>query len=232
MPYVKVTFHLDGTGLVYDPFCPIHLDALLAYCLAPMHEHSVGLMRDDPPDDIPLPVGKWRIGSEWGWMASALFPNEILLDHGDLHESLMYWRKRMRQGRMDWTSGSPNLQNGVYREYNHPFTNLICNSMVGFCIGKPNRIHRLLQRNIRYLGKKRAYGRGKVTGIEVEAVDYDYSLARNGLAMRWLPDPRGMRHVRPRPPYWNCVGRVACCEVGDDISGLLHIEKTEPPPLD
>jgi hypothetical protein len=56
-----------------------------------------------------------------------------------------------------------------------------------------------------------------VNDILVEDVDRDFSLTRDGHAMRWLPAADGMRLVRTRPPYWNSVGRVSCCEIGDMV---------------
>ena len=38
-------------------------------------------------------------------------------------------------------------------------------------------------------------------------------------AMRWLPDKNGARVVRTRPPYWNIVDAVPCCEVGAVVEG-------------
>lgn len=48
--------------------------------------------------------------------------------------------------------------------------------------------------------------------------DADFSHVKDGLAMRWIPKPGGTRLVRPKPPYWNAVGRVKCLEVGENIS--------------
>lgn len=208
----KVTFHLDGTGLYYDPFEPIHLDALLAWCLAGLHrlEDHHPLQRDEAPCEVPLPLCRQHIGDTWIWRASALFPE------GPQADGLVYWRKRFRVSRAAWTDGSPNLTNGVYREYNMPVPLLLCHRMVAWGDGSAKEARKLLKA-VRFLGKKRAHGRGRIVGLEVTPSGRESAIVHERRALRWIPTPEGLRRVRPRPPYWNAVGRVACCEVGDPI---------------
>jgi len=87
--------------------------------------------------------------------------------------------------------------------------------MAAWALGDRKRVEQILRKHVRALGKKRAYGRGRVNSINVEWCEDDHSLVRDSLAMRWLPDAEGLRSVRPRPPYWNIVGAVPCCEIGD-----------------
>jgi CRISPR type IV-associated protein Csf3 len=206
---LKITFNLDGTGVYYDPSEPIHLDALLAWALMPFHRDngSQAPTRNEEPFDVPLPLDKWEINEAWGWKASALFPEGVTAD------SLQYWRKRFRQSRIELTQGSPNLQNGVYREYNVPLPLLLCHKMVAYAVGDRGRIDQILRKHIKYLGKKNAYGKGKVLSVSTEVVDFDYSMWYNGNPMRWLPDDNGIRKVRVRPPYWNNCDRVLCGEI-------------------
>jgi hypothetical protein len=209
----QVTFHLDGTGLYYDPFEPIHLDALLSWCLAGLHrlEDHHPLQRDEEPCEVPLPLKKLHLGDTWIWRASALVPE------GPQADGLRYWRKRFRTSRVDWTSGSPNLTNGVYREYNMPVPLLLCQRMVAWGDGSAKEARKLLGRQVKHLGKKRAYGLGRVVGIEVTPSERMSAIVHEGRALRWIPSAGGLRLVRPRPPYWNIVGRVSCCEVGDEV---------------
>ena len=51
--------------------------------------------------------------------------------------------------------------------------------------------------------------------VDVEIIDNDYSLTKDGLTMRFLPDKDGVRQVRVRPPYWNNVGKTSCAEIGE-----------------
>lgn len=42
-------------------------------------------------------------------------------------------------------------------------------------------------------------------------------MIKDGKAMRWLPDKKGIRLVRCRPPYWNRIDRINCCEIGSNL---------------
>lgn len=204
---LQITFHLDGSGIYYDPREPIHLDGLLAWALAPMHCAGDPPARDEVPAEIPLPLGRWEFHGAWGWCASALFPD------GPQAESLHFWRKRFCQSRAELTTGTPNLQRDTYREYNMPLPLLLVPRMIAWALGDRKRVAQILRKNVRCLGKKRAYGHGQVTEIVVEWTDVDYSLSRDGGATRWLPCQGGLRIVRPRAPYWNRVGAIRCCEI-------------------
>lgn len=204
---VKVTFHLDGTGVFYDPFEPTMLDGILAWCLCAYHVSGDPPRRDEAPADIPLPLRRWEMGGSWGWHTSALFPDGVSV------ESLQFWRKRFRESRIELTSGSPNRTNGTYRDWQMPMPLLLCPRMVAYACGDRSTIQKVLRRGVKYIGKKAAIGKGRVVGIDVEWIEEDYSLTKDGQAMRWLPIVGGARFVRPRPPYWNNVGKVDCCEV-------------------
>ena len=205
----RVVFHLDGAGVYYDPAEPIMLDGLLCACNSRFHVHGEAPMRDEEPLDVPLPLRKWEAGGTWGWHASALLPD------GDTLESVQFYRKRFRQGKVDFTTGSPNLTNGPYRDWNQPLPLLHCLRMVAYGYGDRYEVQRALRRGIRYLGKKRAHGKGAVTEINVETIAQDYSFVRDGVAIKWMPAEGGTRVVRPRPPYWSNHGRVECCEIGE-----------------
>jgi len=205
---LRVTFHLDGAGVYYDPVEPIMLDSVLAAACTRHHVHGEPPARDEPPDDIPLPLARWHLGGAWGWRASACFPDGVTA------ETLTFWRKRLRQNRIEVTAGSPNLTNGIYRDWNMPLPLLLCRRMVAWAVGDRRAVRRELIRSIRWLGKKRSQGHGRVVSIDVDNTDEDYSMARDGVATRWVPAPDGVRLIRPRPPYWNICDRVMCAEIG------------------
>jgi len=204
---LKITFGLDGTGVYYDPAEPITIDGLLSAACCRWHVHGEPPSRDEEPFDVPLPLARWEQGGTWGWRASALFPD------GATAESLQYWRKRFRQTRVELTEGSPNLTNGTYRDWNMPIPLLLAPRMVGWAFGEAKRVRHELSRSIRYLGKKRAHGRGAVISVTVEESERDYSIEKDGKSVRWMPNPTGTRLVRPRPPYWSTCGRVLCAEI-------------------
>lgn len=210
---LQITIQLDGSGVYYDRREPLHLDSLLAAMLCRWHTSGEPPTRDEEPTDISLPLDRWCLNGAWGWKASALFPE------GETAETLAYWRKRFREHRADTISpdASPNLTNATYRAWNMPLPLLLCHSLVGWCIGDRRAVRRALK-DLRYIGKKRAHGHGRVIGVDVERNDDDYSMWRDGCAQRWLPAMDGSRLVRPRPPYWSMIGRVQCHEVGDHCS--------------
>lgn len=205
----KITFHLDGSGIHFDPNEPIHLDALLAWCLAPRQGIS-GLERCDVPPLVQLPLVRNHVGDRWVWAASALMPE------GPTGESLQFWRKRFRQGRAELTTGSPNLKNGPYRDWQMPLPLLLTTKMVAYASGSRKQCKKVL-RELRYLGKKRAHGHGKIMAMTFDQVEEDYTMAIDGRASRWLPDENGHRLVRCVPPYWHPHDRVHCCEVGSNV---------------
>ncbi len=206
---IRIIFHLDGTGVLYDLNEPTHLDGILSWCLCAYHVSGETPRRDEAPADIPLPLRRWRIGEHWGWHASALFPE------GDMAHGLQRWRSRFREDRAELTVGSPNMSNGTYRDWQMPMPLLLCRRMIAYAHGDRSTVQKILRRGVRYIGKKAAMGKGRVLAIDVEWIDSDCSLVKDGKAMRWLPDEGGTRRVRTRPPYWNSIGATTCCEVGN-----------------
>ena len=204
--YLKIIIRLDGSGVYYSPAEPIHIDALIAWALAPIHG-SHNLTREDVPMEFPMPLAKRDINGSWVWVASALYPEGYF-------ETTTYWRKRLRQNRIEMTHGSPNLTSSTYRDWQMPLPLSLTRQMVGYAVGDRRDILRLLRR-VPALGKKRAYGYGRIVDVAVERIEQDYSLLRDGHTMRWLPHPKGGRLVRPRPPYWHPYGRVRCLEIGE-----------------
>jgi hypothetical protein len=210
----KIIFNMDGRGVYFNPADPIHLDALLAWCLAPMQCGQKQITRDDIPEDVRLPLLRSRINGAEVWHASALFPD------GPQFEGFQYWRKRFRQNRIELTSGSPNLTNGIYRDWNHPVPIVLCHRMAAYASGNRCEVKRILKKQLKYLGKKRAHGLGKIVSIEAEETPEDWSMVWENKAMRWLPHKDGGRLVRPTPPYWNPHGRVMCLEVGQEAASV------------
>jgi hypothetical protein len=210
--HFKVTFHLDGSGVLYDPAEPIHLDDLLCWVLAPMqYPGRENLTRDAVPEGgVRLPLRSSVIHGERVWHASALFPE------GPTGEDLRFWRKRFRQSRADLATGAPVIDNGTWRDWNMPLGPKLITRLSAYASGSRSDCKKLLKQ-VRYLGKKRAHGYGRILSMDLEETPEDWSLVKDGLAMRWLPDPDGVRMVRPAPPYWNRHGRVRCGEVGSPV---------------
>ena len=205
---MKITFNLDGSGVYMYPYEPVHIDALLTMMTVPKKEFGI-IGRNDIPKDYDLPLEKHFFGEDWVWAASAV----RLFIKG---ESIQYWRKRFRQGRIELTKGSPNTGSGKYRDYNIPMPLLIADKAVSYAIGDIGKITKLFS-NLKYLGKKTAYGKGRINSIIIEEIEDDFTIEKNGAYMRVLPVKNGPRYGRIRPPYWNITQRCRTNYVGDKI---------------
>lgn len=219
--FLKITFHLDGTGVYYDPAEPPMLDAIIDYALNNMRRSGVPPMRGEKPTEIKLPIKRWRIYGAEGWCASALLPE------GDSFDTMFYWRKKTEIDRAFLSGENRHQRVGSTKEYNMPVPQLAVAKLVGYMVTtqKPSAIRSLLTRNISFVGKKGSIGQGMVRRdengkpmIDVEVVDYDWSLVRDGVAMRYLPVADGARICRVRPPYWNPYEAIPVCEVGDEYA--------------
>ena len=208
---VKVTFHMDAQGTCVDPHNPVMLDGLMAWCLAPFHTNGIPPDRDERPTEIPVPVASWRCDElgVWGYRASAVVPD------GESRETVHYRRRKLQVDRLELTTGSPNVSIGTMKEWNVPIPIILCPRFVAYAMGNRKRIRKVVQRHVKYLGRERAHGFGRVLQIDVDYADDDFSMVRDGLATRFLPERDGTRLCRPRSPYWNNVGRVPHCNVGD-----------------
>jgi CRISPR type IV-associated protein Csf3 len=210
----KVIFELDGRGVFYDPFEPPHLDDLLHSILIMLNGMTRDLQRDEPPDEVGLPLMQTMVNGHKIWNASALFPE------GKSFETLEYFRKKYPLDRLDLTTGSVNLQSGKDREYNQPLPLLCVPRLVAYASGNRKKVKRLLKKHIVAIGKHRAKGKGRIVNVECIETPENWSLVKDGKAQRYLPHEDGLRLCRIRPPYWNSVGRVSCCEIGQDYTCL------------
>jgi len=207
MNNIKITFNLDGAGIIFNEYEPIHLDALLCAIAAKKHPNfNNDLNRNEKPDDIFIPLQRSLIKKNLVWHASALFVEEKTV------ETLRYWRNRFRDNRAHLTEGTLNLMRGPYRMYNMPMTPKLLTKLCAYASGDIDKTEVLLKQ-IKKIGHKRGWGYGRVIGYSIEETPEDWSLVKNGIAMRWLPDEKGNKLVRTTPPYWNSFDRVRCCNV-------------------
>ncbi|MFA4871301.1 MAG: hypothetical protein WC623_24090 [Pedobacter sp.] len=147
------------------------------------------------------------------WHGSALFP--VTKEGEGIHETLRYWRKRFRQNRVELTAGSPNLTGGSYKDKNMPAPLMLVSHMMAYGSGNRKEVQKVLRKHIKSLGRKRAAGYGRIINIDCVEIADDWSIVKDGQAMRWLPDENGTRTQRVNPPYWNNTDRIKCCDVGD-----------------
>lgn len=215
MSPLQVTFHLDrGAGTCYDPYNPIHLDGLLQWLLLPLQRTKRVLQRDEPPEEIRLPLLDATVRGVQIWRASALFIPE---DDAEKPTDVRFFRKKFDTAHISAARGNVNLASGTFRDYNLAIPVRHLSRLVAYTYGNRHRLEQLLKR-LPCIGGKRHRGLGRIESVSVMEIDEERSLTWRGVAMRWLPDPNGLRFVRPRPPYWNMTGRVTCCEVGEKVA--------------
>lgn len=211
-PY-KVTAHIDPAGLFWDPTEPVHLDSLLGYALA-----GGGVPPIDVEPFLPVepPVAKWQTPEgEWGYCCSAFQPE------GPTAWSTHIIRKRYDVARTELTRGAVSRSSGRYKDFSRPLPILLCRSLVAYIVGDGPAVASILREKINHIGKRRSIGLGCVLRWDVEPCEHDYSCVRDGIAMRVLPDPKGLKEMRFRPPYWHPIGAASVCEVGQPYRGKI-----------
>jgi len=206
MDNLKIIFYLDGTGIIYYNEY-IHLDSLIAVTKLTKKQISNGISQNELPIEFDLPLDKWDIDGYWGWKASVLFPI-------DRYETIQYFRKRFDVNRILKDFGSCNIQGGFYKNKNCPENLILTNKLIGYCRGNKKEIEKCLKK-IKYLGKRRNCGKGKIIDMKINVIKNDYSIIKNNKAMRYLPNKESIRLVRYRPPYWHRYNRTNCCEIGE-----------------
>lgn len=103
---------------------------------------------------------------------------------------------------------------GHYRDYRMRMICIPANSITFYANGSIHELTRLLQ-HVFYLGKKMAYGFGRVKSLHITKQDQDYSVVKKGKAMRPIPVTL-TKYVETttmlayKPPYWD-KGNVGLC---------------------
>jgi len=125
-------------------------------------------------------------------------------------------RKRLERGR------------GFFRDFRIGLVVVPARTVTFYAKGEASKIEELLH-GLPALGKKRADGFGFVSGFEVEEVEEDWSLVRDGVAMR--PLPVGMLAWRSdavmmayRPPYWSKRNITLCAPPGAQVRLRSELE--------
>lgn len=204
----KVTFNMDGRGVIFNPAEPIHLDSLLTFCrLYKSENFKDDLGRDDPIEDIPLNLNKEIINGVEVWKASAILPD------GDIFYGRRFFKKSFPNERADGlTSGKYDFTKGTYRSYKNDLTPILCKTMIAYFNGDEKVKDAL--KDINQIGHKRAQGFGNIISIDIDEVDYDFSIIKDGLANRFYPHPDGICQIRAKPPYWSNYQKISCFPVG------------------
>jgi len=229
---VRVTAHL--TEPIVYALDGMHLDGILA--AAAYRDLDERTRRRIPPlsadwvIDLRLPLARWAVdvgdapvpdgrllwkhsdGREvWGWCASVEVAEW-------LGQGVAEVRKKpvLDEMRRYSEAKSAQINGGPLKGYNLRMPTAFARSVSWHALGDPVAIARLLDRHIGAIGKKRGHGWGTVARWEVEQIDTDQSIARDGVLARRLPAQCGIvgRPVTGaiRPPYHHRSRRVHAVE--------------------
>lgn len=185
MQPLKVTAWLSNKLAVSDDWSP-SLDALLIKLfldereLATSNPNAKDLAKNQPILDKFLPIQKGSMGGEWYWQTSSphyLYDSdsvETIHKRWDQQERNLDWQGKRRK----WSTSESNTKSWtiLIPERSTP-------RIDWYCVGDRAEILRLLQ-NCTGLGKKR---RTQVARWEVQEVEEDWHLWRNGELMRPIP---------------------------------------------
>jgi len=114
------------------------------------------------------------------------------------------------------------VSRGLYRAYAMRMPYVPARTATFYVRGNLTETLRLLS-FLPGLGKKVAYGYGMYQSVSVEETDGDYSLVKDGLAMR--PLPATMFHsselmmLAYKPPYWDKRNVAPCLPPGARVDG-------------
>jgi hypothetical protein len=206
----------------------MHLDGVLAWgaYIAHVREHG----HDSLPSinapwalDFDLPLAKWtrpvpdgaqvapRLlndnGMLWGWCASAAVADWVT--HGKIEV-----RKRPDIQRMMRYATSPSLHLGAgpHKAFDVPYPTSFAFTIEWYARGDRASCAEMLA-DVTHVGKKHKLGFGKVLRWDVEDMDDDWSVAKDGVLTRRMPRDDG-RMAPIRAPYHHISRLAPCAEVG------------------
>lgn len=116
-----------------------------------------------------------------------------------------------------------NVGSGLFRAYMMKLPYLPARSATFYCNGDLAEIVRLIG-YLPGLGKKTAYGYGMINSVSVEETPEDYSLIKDGVAMRPLPcsfgyDSDEKMMLAYKSPYWDKRNVAVCVPPGAKVYG-------------
>jgi CRISPR type IV-associated protein Csf3 len=113
------------------------------------------------------------------------------------------------------------IDRGHYRAYMMNIAHVTTSKVWFYVNGNIEEVYRLIS-NLAGLGKKVVDGCGWFHSVSVEKMDKDYSLSKDGLAMRPLPCKFGYKsdvvmRLAWRSPYWDKCNVAVCVPPGEAV---------------
>lgn len=204
------------TPVVSDPWLP--LDGILLY----QHTRAdlgaqdatvpgASLLQEEKGD--PMRGGRLPLaivhGKDWYYKCS-------WAQWGPHADGQDHWNKRFDNALADLIDfrgrrGKVIIEQSTYKAYHMPIYYRAALWVEWYLVGEPERIRELLS-TVTHLGKKTAQGWGRVIRWEIEPVDEDWSIWKDGKLMRGIPPEHAKDqvpldlafiHYGIRPSYWD-----------------------------
>ena len=212
MKNLQVTARMATAIAVSDNWSPM-LDGLLQW----LWLDERGLATSNPQSnqiiEAPIPLRKDCIKEVEFWACSAPFYQQQIEEKTRYRKRWDYQDKHCNWGKK---KAKVNSSEGHTKSYDLPLRIVETPRIDWFCVGNPDEILSLLAR-CQNLGKKRSQGKGQVYKWEINEIDEDWSLYRNGKLTRPFPlelvdDPMGYDFMRWgwNPPVWLLSNQVTC----------------------
>jgi len=214
---ISVVFSLSSPLALAHPW--IHFDGLLAHLVL---RDAIGdlywSLPSRRPLDLEVPLPLARTGGMWHASVSQ-FPQ----GSPDWHSTTVYKRFDVQNSDLirEDRRKKINTSSGEFRGYMMSLPYRPVRSVTFFGRGDYEQIRGLLS-SVTNLGKKAAYGYGEVQRAEIKRTREDWSLVRDGVAMRPIPT-RLLEEwddsvlVAWRPPYWDKRNVEPCAPPGAHI---------------
>lgn len=156
---------------------------------------------------IPLPLKQYG-NSEPFYAASIGYADEMV-------EGIDHWRKRTE---ID-TKKKIQVGSGQYKMYDMPMPTMWAERWIFYANGDIKEVRRVLQAHISAIGKKCSQGFGHIKQIMVEPSEHDWSIVKDGVPMRPIPESGAygfdmdcdvLMYFAYKPPYWHRLNMTQC----------------------
>lgn len=206
---MRITAHMR-TGIISDNCLPIDgiLHSAMMYQTFGAEEFTVA---GESPlfggNHGSIPLDRGSIAGTWFYKASfAQWESPYIDDRS-------FWVKRFDHDHSDLVNFGkkrPSIitAEGAYKGYNVPVFLRHTLAVRWYAVGNIDRVRQLCA-CVTHIGKKSTQGWGRVNRWEVEPWAQDWSVYRNGEAMRSVPSAEGVLYG-VRPPYWMAKNQTSC----------------------
>jgi hypothetical protein len=193
---LKVVFHLSTPVALGHPW--IFFDSLLVHIKfkEELGERYYSLPTKISVDALPeIPLKKWRDL----YVASV----SIFVPHNVEKYVFSYFKR----GDFPFPRGKISRGSGFFKDFYLKAVYVPARAVVFYATGELEEVKRLVSK-VYALGKERNIGFGFVKKVEVEEVEHEWGLVKDGVAMRPIPVDylsyyEDAAYMTYKPPYWS-----------------------------